>query len=258
MYVRVDETAWPPAWWLYEWRSGVLSRLADLGYQQKESLRTAGNWAVYKALSDRQIVELWRRDVVADTSEIVASNNLEPNRAGAVAPNGDVAYSDSSNVFRWRDGVSQALTNDSLTTRGSVETDGVNVAYKRGPGIAVNDGMTETILAESYVPDRTGNTKEAYALAGGFIGYTKQNAVLNYQVWRHTPAGDEQLTFFASDSALDAIAPDGTILLTNAGRRYRAAPGAALEHIGSSLGRVIVADGQFLVIIDHTVLALVN
>lgn len=74
------------------------------------------------------------------------------------------------------------------------------------------------------------------------------------QIWRHSPAGEQQLTLFGSSSTIDGIGPEGTVLLTHAQKRYRAVPGAALQEIGSSIGRVIFRDGKFLVLLDRTVL----
>jgi hypothetical protein len=241
-----------PYFQLYEWRAGVTSSLG--GINSSRSLRVAGNWAIYNGDggSINQGDNLWRRDLVAGVSAIVAGD--AGNIDNDVAANGDVVYWNSGyNIYRWRGGSTEALTTDSSTIWNIYPvTDGVNVVYRKRQGsgqalgLALHDGTRETILATGDVGD--------YAVAGGYVTYGVADLTSALQVWRRGPGGAEQLSIFSTSSTIDAIGSDGTVLLTHSGRRYRASPGIALQEIGSSLGRVIVRDGVFLVLLGGTVL----
>jgi hypothetical protein len=154
------------------------------------------------------------------------------------------------------------LTNDTANLSWNTYplTDGVYAVYRKSTStsatyrIVVNDGVTETTLS----PDRASEPSpySDYAVAGGWVGYTREDTAQALQVWRHGPAGEEQLTYFASSSRIDGVGADGTVVLTHGSRRYRSKPGSALEEIGSSLGKVLYRDGQFVVVLGANVLDL--
>lgn len=242
---------------LHEYRAGVTSALADL--RDPCRLRVAGNWAVYSSGAG-----LWRRNLSSGESIFVASAKLD---SGDVSTNGDVVFCGSSDgdVYRWRDGSAQALTNHGIpyvTEYFAPTTDGANVVYSTFLNgclpilgclpyrIAVHDGVTQNYLT----PPQT--IWGRYAAAGGFVAYGSEDVALVSQIWRYKAGVSEQLSFFGSTpSSIDSIGTDGTVLFTHGQKRYRARPGAALEEIGSALGRVIYRDGEFLVLLGNAVFA---
>lgn len=242
-----------PYSWLFEWRDGALSNLA--GLDSADSLRVAGNWAVYNTPA------LWSRDLRTGVSTFLSASAA--NWMNDVASNGDIAYWTSADqIYLWRNGSTLTLTNDTQWNIYPV-TDGVNAVYRKYDGsqgyrIAMHNGSTETILTAAMTTEpRPGSS---YAVAGGHIAYAVEDIAKACQIWRHDPGGEQQLTFFGTSSTIDGIGPDGTILLTHspnqyqAARRYQAAPGLALQEIGSGLGRVIFRDGKFLVLLGRSVL----
>jgi hypothetical protein len=247
---------------LYEWRAGAVSDLGRLASPQ--SLRVAGDKATYSALDP--VRTLMSRDLVSGISQ--AATTDAANGQNDVAANGDIAYWTFNtaalgyNVYRLRNGVARALTADPAATTWNTSpiTDGVNVVYiKITPccalqtyRIAMHDGTTEKVLS---VPQTSAGL--SYAAAGGFVAYTSRDAVSPaLQVWRHGPEGERQLSFFGISSTIDALAPDGTVIFSNSGRRYRAKPGADLQDVGSALGRVVYRDGRFLILLGRSVLEL--
>lgn len=258
LYVHgsVGNDVYPYAW-LYEWRAGALTRLT--GLDSAQSLRMAGNWAIYNLGS-----ELWRRDLGTGVSTLVTA--AAGNWMNDVAADGDVVYwGQDYNVYRWRAGSTQALTaNPSGGTWNTYPvTDGTNMVYRTHTPccstqtyrIVVHDGTQPSYLTSATTAEPS--PVSGYTAAGGHVAYAAEDATKTLQIWRRGPGGVEQLTFFGSSSRIDAMLPDGTVLLTQQQQRYLARPGEALRAIGSALGRVIVRDGLAWVIIDRTVLAVV-
>ncbi len=247
-----------PYCWAYEWRAGAITQLG--GLDSCQSLVATPTSAIYSSGSN-----LWRRDLVAGTSTLIATNAGNSNND--VASSQDIAYWGNSsgsvayNIYQWRGGSSLALTNDASASLSNVYpvTDGVNVVYQKRVAqtyrIAMHNGSGETILTPASTVEPISGT--GYAVAGGYVAYASEDIAKTLQVWRRSPLGEQQLTIFGTSSAISAIAPDGVVLLTHTGRRFRAAPGIALQDIGSSLGRVVVRDGRFLVLLGRAVLEVV-
>jgi hypothetical protein len=242
--------------WLYEWRAGVLTRL-----QEAASLGIAGDWAIFSRGSS-----VWRRDLGAGTSTLITNEA----RSSGLGPNGDVVYGIGEyggrgfNIYRWRDGSVVALTNDPPPTLNvaPVVTDGQIAVFcewgdvdmnEQRYKIALHDGTKKILLT----PNMTAPLPSTpYAAAGGYAAYPVEDGGQVLQIWRHGPSGEEQLSFSSGPSTVDAIATDGTVLLRHISDdlgRYRAKPGFALQKVGSSLGRVVVRDGKFLVLLGRSV-----
>jgi hypothetical protein len=248
---------------LYEWRQGARAVLANL--DSCESLRAADNWAIYSATETSQgPITMWRRDLGAGASTLLTA--AAGNWMNDVASNGDIVYwtysagAEGYNIHRWRAGVDAALTSDPYPMRNTYPlTDGVNVVYRKDTccvssafQLAAHDGTREALLGPATSAEPWPGRQ--YAVAGGYIAYAAEDAGGLMQIFRRGPAGEEQLTQF--ESTIDAIAPDGTAVLTRTsdGRRFLASPPAALREIGSSLGQVIYRDGHFLVLLGRAVL----
>jgi hypothetical protein len=243
-----------------DWRGGSrveLGRVSSCDIPADATIRVAGPYAVYLGSS-----ELLRRDLAAGTNTVITAAADALNRSYAVAASGDVFYStaDTRQLYRWHDGTAMALTSDDPATAWNLYpvADGGTVVYLKrrgasGPSaVAVNDGSGEVLLAtaQAEVPD--------YDISNGWIAFTQEDATQAKQVWRRSPAGaTEQVTFFGSSSIIEAIGPDGTIVLTAGGRRFRAVPGASPEDVGlAGEGTVILREGTFYVLYWGNVLKL--
>ncbi|MEI7614555.1 MAG: putative Ig domain-containing protein [Betaproteobacteria bacterium] len=250
IYVRGANPLVYPYSWLFEWRGGTLTNLAGLNSAQ--SLRVAGNWAIYSASDPvTNLYNLYWRNLGTGVSTLLTAN--AGNIDNDVASNGDIAYWTSAgtlpyNIFRWRSGSSQRLTSDTYpaTQNGSPVTDGINVVYFKNSSIALHNGSSETILSAT--------SGGRFAVAGGYVAYPVADISKVAQVWRHSTGGEQQVTFYGTASTIDGIGPDGTILLTHSPKRYQSIPGGALQEVGSTLGRVIYRDGKFLVLLGRVVL----
>ncbi len=249
-----------PYAWLFEWRDGALTKLA--GLNSADSLRVSGNWAIYstqEALG--KAISLWRRDLKAGLSSLVTVT--AGNVRNDVATNGEVVYWTSDyKILRWQGNSAQALSNDTSASIWNTYpvTDGVNVVYRKHTPccnaqtyrLAVHDGLAETILSPATATEPAPG--RSYAVAGGYIAYTVEDNTGASQIWRRNSAGKQQLTAFGSPSSIDGVGNDGTVLFTQKQARYRATPGAALQVVGSALGRTIERDGKFLVVLGSALL----
>lgn len=248
---------------VFEWRDGTVRRL--VGLINTDSLRRAGTWVGYVGDGYRFQRRELESGIVEDQPAIAYGG---PATSYALAPNGDVFWSARTgpllivyyDILRWHGSVVDIISSLHTTINAGPVTDGTHVVFYRnsriryGYDIMMFDGSIETLLSTvPALPD--GSAAVSYAAAGGYVAFMSPDAGDVGQVWRRSPAGSlEQVTQFGSSSAVDALLPDGSILLRNAGRRYVARPGAALVAVGSALGRPAAVDGRFLVLFDHTVL----
>jgi hypothetical protein len=249
--VYVRDNAGNPAT-AHDWKGSVT---ADLGAITTDSLVVAGTWAIFNQNEiGNTLVE---RDLSSGVNVVIGPAGSALND---VAANGDVAYSTSNNnVFRYRAGASVALTTDNASM--FPRTDGQEVVYRKNTctngncTLAINDGSAEVVL------DGQGND---YAVAGGWIAFNRLDSSNTLQVWKRNGTTEQQVTFFGSSSDIDAIAPDGALMvrtginsLNTAPRRNWAVPGAAIVDVGSTNGKTLYRDGKFVVLLGNSVLDLV-
>lgn len=236
----------------WDWRGGTT---VDLG-EAPEGIQVDGGYALWS----RPPADLVRRDLVAGTDLVVTTDVLRssasPQAVGDVAPNGDVVYLDGllGEVFRYGNGTTTKISNDpaGIVNNNSFPlTDGSTIVYRKGTAsgeaLVVVAGGNEVTIRPGIGLGRT------TILAGGWVAYDTYSAV-GMDVWRHGPAGEQLVATVGVLQSPEAIGPDGTVILQDAGRRYRSVPGTGLEDIGSSLGKVIYRDGKFLALIGGSVL----
>jgi len=243
---------------LLELRGGAL---ASLGALYSNVLRVAGAFALHGLPpAPSGALTLVRRDLGAGTSATVTTDASPGLYDFGVAANGDVAFaSPLGQVLRWRDGATTPLTGPGAvdTLNGSVVTDGLNVVYgRRSPdslvAIVANRDGVETELA----PPRAFVSVLDFAAAGGFVAYLRPDPAGVLQVWRHDPVDETQLTTFGAASFLRGIGADGTVVLVNGSRLYRARPGAALEDVATWLAQPVFSDGRLFLLLGGAVLEL--
>jgi hypothetical protein len=253
IYVRSELNS--PYCSAHEWRGG--SRLELGGLNSCPSLRVAGSYAIFSkqdALSEP--ISLIRRDLTAGTNTVVSTD--AGNVRNDVAATGDVAFWTAEyRIVRWHDGSATTLPTDDPNLPWSIYpvTDGTTVVYEKTRGtsgpmaVALNSGAGEVFLASGQA------FEPAYAIASGWIAFTREDAAREPQIWRRSAGGAlEQLTFFGTSSMLEAIFGDGTVVLTHGARRYRAIPGRTLEDVGTTQGKVIERAGRFYVLLGGNVL----
>jgi hypothetical protein len=229
---------------LHEWRS---SGVSDLG--NASSLVVQDRYALYLAPGG-----LIRRDVVGGVNTTVSASGIE----GDLAANGDVVYRASNQIFRARSGVSTQLTSDVGISNHWPATDGVNVIYSKGTGagtiITLYDTAGEHLLASGAAV----TSNRGYRVVNGWVAYPKGG-----QLWTRSPTGQEvQATAFSSTGAIDALGPNGEIVVVNTvinpgisfyKRRFVAVPtyGTPRE-IGSGLGSPFFQNGGLFITIGRS------
>lgn len=255
IYLRGTDS--PPGPAIFEWRAGALSQIASM--DSTTDFKVAGRWAIYDRVA-YGVRELVRRDL-ADGSVTFVARGVA-NVGNDVAHNGDVVFRSNYRVYRWREG---ATLPASGTTPGlwyvDPLTDGLQVVYLVSTPCCANQTFHPAQFdvehgVETPLTPPTGFQQApgtGYAVAGGHIAYQALDGSNTPQVWRRSPTGTEQLSFFGSASRIDAIGTDGTVLFSNGSKRYQATPGAALRQVGSSLGTVVVRDGRFVVLLGRSV-----
>ncbi len=265
LYVRKNVPYVSPYHLLFEWREGTLKEVC--GLNSGSSLKVSGRWAEYSASDPvTNLYNLMGRDLENGTSTLIASK--AGNWANDVAENGDIVYWTADNktlgynIYRWRGGVATALTQDAYDTTWNTYplTDGISVIYRKHTGntstrtyqIALHDGATETLLTEPATTEPS--TGRHYAICNGHVAYAAEDLAKALQVWRISGGVKTQITFFGTSSTVDALSPDGTLLLMQGGKRYRA-PFAStrLEEINSGLGKIILREGRFLLLLGRSV-----
>jgi hypothetical protein len=225
---------------LHEWRGGAVG---DLG--PGWGLVVKGSWA---ALGTQPNSGVALRDLASGTTTALVDNTPW---GIDVSPDGCVAYAQFAAVTLYCNGVSTPMHGIAEAQTAPL-TDGRLVVYQNHnlgahDWVAMNDGSTETELTPDENNVLPGST---YAISNGWIAYLYPDTTNHLQVWRHGPSGEQQVTFFGTSTTIDAIAPDGTVVLhTDAGRRYIAAPGQQPTDIAASLGSVIYRDAGFVEII---------
>lgn len=251
----------PPYCTLYERRAGATAALGEL--DSCMSLRVSGSFATYSTPKQPGVYDAWDtwiRDLAAGASTRVAGD--AGNWMNDVAANGDVVYwtlGAAYGVRRWRGGATVTLAPGGAGADERVYpvTDGTNVVYRQGPPfgpwrVLLNDGSGETLLASRTSEPQPGTD---YLVAGGFVAWTSPEDPAGPRVLLRGPGRtDVVATTVGTPVALDALAPDGTVVYHSGGTRYLAAPGAAPVAVGSTLGRVIWRDGAFLVLAGRDVL----
>ena len=184
----------------YEWRG---RRLLDLGRADSpDSLQASGRFAIW---NDGKL--LYRRNLTSVNTFILS--HKAGDFGNDVAANGDVVWWEqpSGHVFRYRNGTTRKLTHDAATQQTYPVTDGHNVAYRVTDPCCADSGSLALFTngAEGPLASTQRDSLPAppfdYAVAGGWVGFTRPDALGDLQVWTRDPSGNEQQASTGSGSA---------------------------------------------------------
>jgi hypothetical protein len=235
----------------YDWRAGVITDLGTLSMEPSYtvSISGGGEFGLFNGP-----LGLVRRDFAAGTQSVIATG--VGTAFNSIAPNGDVVYwTTTKNLYRLRVGETSATQ---LTTIGAnifPLTDGTRTVFIQslnGDKIAtITDGSQVEVLSSS---PSAAEPITSYDVANGWISFLNFDAFGVPQVWRRSPAGVVQaLTASTGSKTLNSLEADGTIIFQGpSNQRYRLAPGGNAEVIGTRIGRVLIRDGQALVLLGRT------
>ncbi len=245
---------------IYDWRDG---QLINLGQPNSTfSLKVNGNYAIWNSYAGGGVTPLILRDLITGTNVEVHSDC--GNWYNDVTDDGTVVYWSSEgwptppldyNIFRYRDGVTTQLTNDTNLMNVYPVTDGINVVYKKLTanlsnrtyeitmyGTSGEVTLTSARSLEPYPPSD-------YQVDNGWVAFTDLDSEGHLQVWALSPLGEKiKITDGESSSRIDALGPNGELTFENGGRLYLAMLDSTAIDIGSSSSKSFWQDEQWFLI----------
>jgi len=230
---------------IYDYRNETL---IEVGHPNSaNSLKVSGNYAIWN-----QDLKLYLRDLPAGTNTLVSEK--AGNWKNDVAANGDVVFWQlvDYEIYRYRpDSGTVRLTTAAADRRNIYPlTDGNNVVFQQtgkssAPPISIEmlAAAGEATLA-SYASSSLLNPGTNYQINNGLVAFTRPGAGGISQVWvRATSGAETQITYFGTNSTIEALAPGGEIIFANGQRRYLGRPGQIQPlDIASRLGKVFQRD----------------
>lgn len=245
---------------IYEWRDGVVTEVGGPADQyERNRFMVAGPYALWYE------TQLNLRDLNSGTTTPMEEATYH---GASVAANGDVVFTRqdepntlSTNLWRYREGSYERLTTDGYEDL----TDGVNVVYTqydrnwRNPHHRIRLYTPTGDVALTELRSHTFERFSGFTINQGWVAYTEYTGD-RYQVWSRAPTGEQrQVSFFGTDSTIDALSPDGEVMFFNANpvggnHRYLAIPpyDTPPTLIGSMLGSSAWIEGQLYVAIGRS------
>ena len=244
---------------LFDWRNGAIVAISG-GYQSNGFI-VRGKYAIYHSSGGYML-----RDLTTGVDQLIASNI--PVNDNSLAVNGTVAYWKSLpngcssctyaydyEIFLWKNGSSTQITRGGGLWSIYPVTDGINVVFKRKPNPGATSTQTQQIIlwngSQEIVLSDGGDN---YAIANGYVAFTKPGTSGQLQVLRRLPSGTlEQLTFFSVGSQIDTISDTGTVTLINSGKLYVYEVGGTLVELGTSLEKRFWLNGELYGVVGGSV-----
>lgn len=231
---------------LYDWRGGALVDLSS-SYQSTGGFMVKGKYATFfnAGAGYPSSPDYFLRDLSTGVNRLIDTG--VGNNTNSLTADGAVAYWKGYDIYLWKNGVSSRITyGDGLPYNVFPATDGVNVVFLQGSNkIVLWNGAALTTLADAGV---------GYAIANGYVAFTKRGATGQLQVWRRSPDGAlEQLTFFATDSRIDTLSDAGAVTLSNGGKFYVHEVGGALVELSAGVGKRFWQNGDLFGVIGGAI-----
>lgn len=253
---------------IYDWRGGQLFNLGRPN--SSSSLKVKGNYAIW---SSYQADPPYGTPLIL--RNLVTGINVEVsddcgNNSNDVASDGTVVYwshdewsgpSDTTydyNIFRYRDGTSSRLTDDSDIANTYPLTDGGNVVYRKSLLPTINDSKLvqhdyQTVFLNSEGELILSSNRPAvtqgidYQINNGWVAFTDFDENDNLQVWTISPSGEmEQVSDIGGQVKIDALGPNGELTFQNGSRTYLATHDSAPLDVGPASQRYYWRTNTFL------------
>jgi hypothetical protein len=192
---------------IYEWRSGNTTLLAASGTAY--SLDVAGPWAAWSVSST-----LYRRNLTTGSTQVVTTQSV--NNGNEVAPNGDVAYTRSTDydIVWWR---GAAIGGLQVAPAQEPLTDGTQVMFVRGSSIWLYRTGDVEVLATLALPLAA---HLHYEVNNGWAAWVTTGAGNSLEVWTLDPTGTRRRASSGGSSTIRALGPQGQVVFATGGRRY--------------------------------------
>jgi hypothetical protein len=258
---------------IHEWRDGLLH---NMGQADSDSLKVRGGFAAWTGPTTTIAGPLMRRDLTtATTIEILPHHGGLPEfgiccgLSYDLAANGNVVYAAyelreqngaqvlTSNIFRYRDGVTTQITGDAARINFNPRTDGEGITYLKAnssptamPAMYLYTAGEETKIVDNIAGD---TYLYRHPIREGWVAYTQPGGQGQAQVWVRSPTGErQQVTFFGAGSGLDLLGPNGTLTVYSTTGLYYSATRPTLTRIGGGHGRRVWIDGQLYTILGRS------
>jgi hypothetical protein len=168
-----------------------------------------------------------------------------------------------TDLYLFRGGAAERITNDSASIPMSPRTDGANVVYTRRTSTSSGFRYQLVLLpaagGEVTLSEPLAAAPQAiYRAEGGWVVYTLPDGGAT-QLWARSPAGQVQrVTPWGTGSILRGVGPDGQVLVESGGRLYFAATAhEALVDVGlAHQGPVRWFDGRAHLVVGYQLLRL--
>jgi hypothetical protein len=237
------------------WRFGALT---DVATMTDASLAVGGDFAIFSEAQTNANI-LRRLDTTSGVFEVVTTA-LGSHRS-SVAADGTVVFSSGGpahQLYRYRAGMQVALTNAPNQSHVWPRTDGDNTVFAKAPAsqaaneVALIEGTTETSLASALMTEPQAGAD--YAIANGWVAFTRPNAQSQEQVFVRSPVGAvQQRTIFSGSSRIDNLRGNGDLLFINQTQRYFS-DSVDFVPISSSAGESFLLNDRWHIAIRGTLL----
>jgi hypothetical protein len=207
---------------VYDWRDGGL---VECGLPNApDSLRVKGTYAIWSGEVGHEYTgtgqsSLFVRDLVDGRTTVVAADVGNTNND--VAPNGDVVFwGRDYQIYRYRDGTTTRLSDDTQAWNTYPVTDGQTVLFRTllfapfGFTITAHDSGGLTTIAQPREPAPQPGAD--YQVINGHVAFTRPGVAGAAQVW----VDSRQVSDFASSSGIDLLASNGEVTFANDGSVY--------------------------------------
>jgi hypothetical protein len=238
---------------LWEWRDGTLVDLGGLNSWFDANLK-------YTAWTGDDLASgsygLFQRNI--ETGKTVTVGDHAGNTSNDLAPNGAIAYwiYPGYTIGFYRNGLTRQLTAGDPSLWATYPlTDGENVVYRKASPCCSNDSGSVALFTSGgeigldSFRNQWPSPGTDYAIAGGWVAYTRDDGAGGYQVWVRSPAGAEsQISPSGVSSRIVDVNPLGEVAFSTSTGLNLGSPDYPPVHFGPPLtgqGGVFWLDGNW-------------